>query len=153
MKDIYLITVGKLKDKNIEALEKNYLKRLKIPSLHIHEVKSHSENLKAEADEVLKKINDLCKESRPYIILMAENGKLYDSPKFSQWFYNILETRQEKIFLVIGGAAGHGEKVLEASKAKLSLSPLTYPHKLARLLLVEQLYRAQTIYQGHPYHK
>jgi len=153
MKEIHLITVGKLKDKSIESLENDYIKRLKSPKLKIHEVKSQSEDLKKEADEVMKKVSDICKDSSPYIILMAENGQLHDSPKFSRWFYNLVENKQEKIILVIGGAAGHGEQVLAASHEKLSLSPLTYPHKLARLMLVEQLYRAQTIHQGHPYHK
>lgn len=151
MRDLHLITVGKLKDKHIEKLEDDYLKRLKLPKLKIHEVKSHSENLQLEANEVLKKIDDIAKNA--FVVLMAENGNLYDSPKFSNWLYNHIETKQEPIILVIGGASGHGEEVLKRANGKLSLSPLTYPHKLARLLLVEQLYRAQTIFQNHPYHK
>jgi 23S rRNA (pseudouridine1915-N3)-methyltransferase len=153
MKEVHLITVGKLKDKSIESLENDYFKRLKAPKLKIHEVKSYSEDLKKESEDVMKKVADICKDATPYLILMAENGELYDSKKFSKWFYNLVENKQEKIILIIGGAAGHGEQVLKAANAKLSLSSLTYPHKLARLLLVEQLYRAQTIHQGHPYHK
>ncbi len=153
MKEVHLITVGKLKDKSIESLENDYIKRLKSPKLKIHEVKSHSENLKKEAEEVLKKVADISKEATPNLILMAENGDLHDSAKFSKWFYNLVENKQEKLIMIIGGAAGHGDEVLKMANAKLSLSPLTYPHKLARLLLVEQLYRAQTIHQGHPYHK
>ena len=150
MKDIHLIVIGKYKDKNLESLEEQYLKRITGPKLKIHELKSMRENLELEANEVLKKLNDLAPS---YPILMAENGKLRNSVDFSKWLYSLIETRSEKIVLIIGGASGHGQKVLELAKEKLSLSPMTYPHKLARLLIVEQLYRAQTIHTGHPYHK
>ncbi len=150
MKDIHLIVIGKYKDKNLESLEDQYLKRISGPKLKIHELKSMRENLELEANEVLKKLTEL---SPTYPILMAENGKLRDSINFSNWLNSLLETRSEKIVLIIGGASGHGQKVLELAKEKLSLSPMTYPHKLARLLLVEQIYRAQTINSGHPYHK
>ena len=150
MKDLHLIVVGKLKDKNLEALEDNYLKRIKAPKLHIHEVKSHKENLDLEANEVEKKLNDI---GATFPILLAESGQLFDSPKMSKWLFNLLETKSEKIVFIIGGASGHGEKVLKRASQKLSLSPLTYPHKLARVLFVEQIYRALTINSGHPYHK
>ncbi|EQC45936.1 putative rRNA large subunit m3Psi methyltransferase RlmH [Bacteriovorax sp. BSW11_IV] len=153
MKEVHLISVGKIKDKNIDILEADYLKRLKNPLLKLHEVKSHAENLTLEGDEVLKRIDDICKGGSAYVILLAENGKIYDSPQFSKWYYDLIENRSETIVLVIGGASGHGPKVIERANAKLSLSPLTFPHKMARLILIEQLYRAQTIYQGHPYHK
>ncbi|OUR96148.1 hypothetical protein A9Q84_07240 [Halobacteriovorax marinus] len=150
MKDIHLIVVGKLKDKNLEALEEQYLKRIKAPKLHIHEVKSHKENLDLEANEVEKKLNDI---GKVFPILLAENGKLVDSEKFSNWLFNLIETRHEKIVFIIGGASGHGQKIIERAQARLSLSPMTYPHKLARVLFVEQVYRAITINSGHPYHK
>ena len=151
MRTIHLITVGKLKDSNYEAIENDYLKRITSFKLHIHEVKAHSEDLKKEADEVIKKINDNSNGSFKLVTLM-EKGKNYDSPAFSNFVFDLLEDNQP-IFFVIGGAAGHGEAVLNATTHKLSLGKLTYPHKLARVLLVEQLYRAQTIQSGHPYHK
>lgn len=150
MKELHLIVIGKYKDKNLEALEDQYHKRITNPKLKIHELKSQRENLDLEANEVLKKLTDL---GQVYPILMAENGKLMDSEKFSNWLNELLEIRSEKIVLIIGGASGHGKKVLNLAQSKLSLSPMTYPHKLARLLLVEQIYRAQTIKSGHPYHK
>jgi len=150
VKEVHLIVVGKLKDKNIESLENDYLKRIKSPKFIIHEVKSHKENLDLEAGEVEKKLNDL---GPCYPILLAENGQLFDSPKMSKWLFNLIENRSEKIVFIIGGASGHGVKIIERAKEKLSLSPLTYPHKLARLLFVEQIYRAITIQSGHPYHK
>lgn len=151
MKDLHLIVVGKLNDKNIEELERDYFKRLTSPKLTIHEVKSHAEDLQKEAREVISKIDDLGKQENPYIVLMMEKGKQFTSVDFSKWLSGIYE-RQSVIF-IIGGASGHGEAVIKKAHFKLSLSELTYPHKLARLLLVEQIYRAQTIVANHPYNK
>lgn len=151
MRDLHLIVVGKLNDKNIEDLEKDYYKRLTVPKLHIHEAKAHSEDLNKEAKEVLSKIDDISKTENPYIVLMMEKGKQFTSVDFSKWLSGISD-RQSVVF-VIGGASGHGEEVIKRAHFKLSLSELTYPHKLARLLLVEQIYRAQTIAAGHPYNK
>jgi 23S rRNA (pseudouridine1915-N3)-methyltransferase len=152
MKEIHLIVVGKLSDKNIQALEDEYLKRIKAPNLKIHEVKAGSENLDIEGAEVEKKILDISKGSKPHIVLLSEWGKDKDSQDFSNWLENLFLAHPLLIF-VIGGAAGHGKNILDMSHDKLSLGKMTYPHKLARLLFVEQVYRAQTIRTGHPYHK
>jgi 23S rRNA (pseudouridine1915-N3)-methyltransferase len=149
MKSIHLIVVGKLKDKNLDVLESDYLKRIKNPSLKIHEVKSCEERLDEEASEVIKKIDSI---GRGHIVLLAEKGISFDSPQFSKWLYTHLETHQN-IFFVIGGASGHGQAIQEKANECISLGKMTYPHKLARLLFVEQIYRAGTIKEGHPYHK
>lgn len=149
MKNVHLIVVGKLKDKNLEILESDYLKRIKGLSFNIHEVKSHEENLDLEAGEVIKKMESLGKGR---VVLLAEKGKQFDSPDFSKWLFNHLESNQN-VFLIIGGASGHGQAVQERANEAISLGQLTYPHKIARLLLVEQVYRAITIRDGHPYHK
>lgn len=151
MKDLHLITVGKLSDKTIEELERDYLKRLTQPRLHIHEVRAHSENLQQEAKEVMAKLDELARQENLYIVLMAEKGKQFNSVAFSQWLFQKCES--QTLVFIIGGAAGHGQAVIDRAHFSLSLSELTYPHKLARLLLVEQIYRAQTIKTGHPYHK
>jgi len=151
MKDLHLIVVGKLGDKNIEELERDYYKRLTSPKLTIHEVRAHSENLAKEAKEVTAKINELSKDENPYVVLLAENGKQFTSVNFSKWLFTLCET--QRMIFVIGGASGHGQEVIDRAQFRLSLSELTYPHKLARLLFVEQIYRAQTIKVGHPYNK
>lgn len=151
MKDLHLIVVGKLNDKNIEELERDYFKRLTTPKLNIHEVKAHSENLEKEAKEVLLKLDELSKDENPFIVLLAEYGKQFSSVDFSHWLYQKCET--QRIVFIIGGAGGHGQSIINRANFKLSLSELTYPHKLARLLLVEQIYRAQTIKANHPYNK
>lgn len=151
MKDLHLIVVGKLNDKNIEELERDYFKRLTSPKLTIHEVRAHSENLDKEAKEVSSKIDELSQNENPYIVLLAENGKPFTSVNFSKWL--TLKNETQRIIFVIGGAAGHGQLMINRAHYRLSLSELTYPHKLARLLLVEQIYRAQTIQMNHPYNK
>lgn len=151
MRDLHLITVGKLSDRNIEELEREYIKRFSSPRLYTHEVKSHAENLALEAKEVLAKIDDISKNENPYIVLMTENGKQFTSVEFSQWLAQ--KNESYSVIFIIGGAAGHGTAVIEKAHFKFSLSELTFPHKLARLLLIEQIYRSQTIKNGHPYHK
>ena len=151
MKDLHLIVVGKLSDKNIEALERDYFKRLTSPKFTIHEVKAHSENLDKEAKEVSNKLEELSHSENPFIVLLTENGKQFTSVNFSKWLSLINET--QRIVFIIGGASGHGQEIIARAHFRLSLSELTYPHKLARLLLVEQIYRAQTIKANHPYNK
>lgn len=149
MKDLHLIVVGKLNDKNIAQLEMDYFKRLTSPKLTIHEVRAHSENLEKEAKEVAAKLDALEKSDKLFIVLLTETGKQFKSMEFSSW----LSSQPQTVVFIIGGAAGHGKSIIDRSHFKLSLSELTYPHKLARLLLVEQIYRAQTIDSNHPYHK
>lgn len=151
MKDVHLIVLGKLKDVHLETLEAEYLKRITAPGLKIIEVKASAEQKDIEAEEALKKIREI--EKNPYIILLEEKGKIFESPAFSEWTSNLIEREGSKLFFVIGGAEGHGEAIRKVAKEKLSLSPLTFPHKIARLLFVEQFYRAQTIRNKHPYHK
>lgn len=149
--EVHLITVGKLKDKNLEQIESNYLKRIKNPKLNIHEVKAKAENKDLEAQIVLKKIQDISKLEKSYIIALSEFGEEFHSPDFSTWLTHKIELYQHVIF-IIGGAEGHGEALLKKVHAKISLSKLTFPHKLARILFIEQFYRALTIRDGHPYH-
>jgi len=151
MKDLHLIVVGKLSDKQIEELERDYFKRIVPPKLTIHEVKSHSEDLTKEAKDVLIKIDELSRDENPFITLLMEKGKQFTSVDFSKWLYQKIES--QRMIFVIGGAAGHGQAVIDRAHFKLSLSEMTYPHKLARLLFIEQIYRAQTIKAGHPYNK
>ncbi len=150
MREVHLITVGALRDDQLEILEKDYSKRILNFKLSIHEVKAHAEDLEKEGREVLKKLAEISPSRK--LILLKENGKKFDSPKFSKWFFDHLENSQH-IVLVIGGASGHGEEVLKLTHEALSLSDMTFPHKIARLLLIEQLYRAETIFKHHPYHK
>ena len=144
-----LVVVGKFKDKNLEQLENNYLKRIASPKLALYEVKAKAENKESEGLEVLKKISSIA--PNPYIVLLTEFGESFHSPEFSHWLFDRLEKNKD-IFFVISGAEGPSDKLKRESQFQLSLGKMTMPHKLARIILVEQIYRAQTIHNRHPYH-
>lgn len=150
MKSLHLICVGKLKDAHLEAVEHDYLKRIVNPPLQIHEVRASAENKEAEAEAILKKLKELG-EGGLHRVAMTEWGKRYTSVDFAQYTEKLIEKPGKTVFL-IAGAEGFHESVLSQCQDRLSLSELTFPHKLARILLVEQLYRAQTLRMGHPYH-
>lgn len=149
---LHLISVGKLKESSLQEIEAQYLKRLTSPTLTIHELKSRQEDVQKEGQDIWNKIQSLKKE-RPQtkIIALCEQGKQRETTAFSSWLEGLL--LNSSVIFVIAGAAGHDPETLKKVDDTLSLSKLTFPHKLARILLVEQLYRAQTLRDGHPYHK
>jgi len=147
-RSIHLIVVGRLKDSHLEAIENDYLKRINNPDLIIHELKASAENKQAEGEAILKKVKEL---GSCHLVLMSEWGKRMTSVNFAEWTRLTFEKSSKTVF-VIAGAEGFSEEVIKSCQEKLSLSEMTFPHKLARILLIEQLYRAQTIRTGHPYH-
>jgi len=86
-----------------------------------------------------------------YVILLDERGKALDSPTLSKVLEEPLN-RSQLVVLIIGGAYGVDESIHERANIVWSLSPLVFPHQLVRLMLTEQLYRAQEISVGRPYH-
>ena len=86
-----------------------------------------------------------------YVVVLDEHGTLLDSPAFSKKI-EMTFTRSRHLVFVIGGAYGVSGELLERADLVWSLSPLVFPHQLVRLLLAEQLYRAQEIAANHPYH-
>jgi 23S rRNA (pseudouridine1915-N3)-methyltransferase len=150
-RQLHLIVVGRLKDHHLEAIENDYLKRINNPELLIHEVKASAENKEVEGEAILKKVRDLSQGGGAHLIALSEWGKRSTSVAFAEWSKALIE-RPAKVFFLIAGAEGFSDEVLKFCQERISLSELTFPHKLARILLVEQLYRAQTIRSGHPYH-
>lgn len=148
---IDLIVVGKYKDKNFESIENEFLKRISKLNFNVHELKSNSENQEQEASLILKKLEELKRKQKSYTFALTEKGKKFDSPQFSKEIFNRLEAHGALIF-IIAGAYGFHSDVLEQVDTELSLSPLTFPHKFARLIFIEQLYRGMTINDNHPYH-
>jgi 23S rRNA (pseudouridine1915-N3)-methyltransferase len=151
-KTVHLIVVGKLKDKHLEILEQDYLVRIKNPELEIHEVKARAEEKSLEGQEVLKKIKEISKDGSAHIIALCEDGVERNSVSFSNWLFDKLETQAGKLIFVIAGAEGHSDEFMQKVSDKVSLSKLTFPHKIARILFIEQFYRAITIKNNHPYH-
>lgn len=88
-----------------------------------------------------------------YIIALDEHGGNCTSKAFAEKLATLRRNNQRNLVLLIGGADGHGEAIKDAANEMLSFGTMTWPHQIARLMLVEQLYRATTILSGHPYHR
>lgn len=145
-----LVAVGRMKDKAELALVERYLKRLR-PRLDIVELAdgrgSPDEIKRREAQAILA----AC-PPQAFLIVLDEAGRAFSSPAFSGALADWSALGRPLCF-VIGGAEGLDAAVIDRSDAKLSFGTLTWPHMLVRIMLVEQIYRAQAIAAGHPYHR
>jgi len=153
---IHIIAVGKIKDKIIQAKINHYLDELKHISGKGMEIKlKQAPDGKSSAVEIKKKeeaekiLEAL--PSRAYLVVMDERGENLTSMEFAKMIERITEQGKELIF-VLGGAYGLDEQVKEKADKVIAMSRLTFPHELARLILVEQLYRAFAIIKRTPYH-
>lgn len=99
-----------------------------------------------ESERIISRLNPA-----DYVILLDERGKPLDSPALSDKITS-LKVYARTIVIVIGGAYGVNDALMKRADFIWSLSPLVFPHQLVRLILAEQLYRAQAIASGHPYH-
>lgn len=144
---ISILSVGKLPSE-YKTICDHYLKMLgKNISIKEIIVKKKLEGIKAmkeEAKEILSKLR-----INQQVILLDVKGKSPDSHEFAK----IIDSSDSEICFIIGGAFGVSEEIKKRADRKISLSPLTFPHMLARIILLEQIYRAKSIIAGHPYHK
>jgi len=138
---IRILAVGKVRKGWVLEGIATYLKRL--PGLQVVELRDAGKAKEAEA--VLAAL-----QPGEQLVVMAEEGQTFDSPAFAE---RLDGSGSERLVFVIGGAEGIDPALKARASWKLSLSPMTFPHELARLLLLEQLYRALSIQQGGPYHK
>ena len=153
---IKIIVLGKFKEQAYKDLEKEFLKRLspfaKIKVVELPEV-SYGKNQdlervkEKEAESIIKQLPD-----GAVVILMEEKGTLRNSVDFAKFIERVGGIGKELIF-VLGSGIGLHESLKQYSNYNISLSLLTFPHNLARILLEEQLYRACTILAGKEYHK
>ncbi|MGB0453700.1 MAG: 23S rRNA (pseudouridine(1915)-N(3))-methyltransferase RlmH [Bacteriovoracaceae bacterium] len=148
---INLITVGKLKNSSIQTLEIELLKRLHLYKTTLIELKAHGDDIQKESLEIENKLNEL-RASKANTLLLSEHGKNYDSLDFSKLIEEFHENSTPTLNFVIAGASGFKKDFLNQYR-QISLSRMTFPHEIARLLFIEQIYRAQCIKTNHPYHK
>ncbi|MBB4303558.1 23S rRNA (pseudouridine1915-N3)-methyltransferase [Rhodobium orientis] len=87
------------------------------------------------------------------VVALDETGKTMTSRAFADWLATTRDGGAPEIAFVLGGPDGHGPELLARAELKLALGAMTWPHQIARVLLLEQLYRATTILAGHPYHR
>lgn len=146
-----ILTVGKKHDSWIQEGIQEYQKRLSAPFTVEWELIPPS-GLSGEGarKEETKKLTDRSAKF-DFVILLDERGTSLTSPHLSDLITPRLHT-SEKIALIIGGAFGVDESLRQKADFVWSLSPLVFPHQLVRLILIEQLYRAQEISRQRPYH-
>ena len=160
MLSIKIICVGKLSQKWFADGFEEYRKRLtafdkvtvnEIPEYRITEdnESSRSEAVRREGEAILRYLKA---DGRAVKAALCIEGKQFSSEDLAQLLEN---TRQEasKIIFVIGGSAGLSDDVKRECSIKMSMSRMTFPHQMARMILAEQLYRAESIIAGMKYHK
>jgi 23S rRNA (pseudouridine1915-N3)-methyltransferase len=137
--------IGKTKDPAIQSLTDEYLKRIS----RYAEV----EGLALPDEAALLKMREKS-GLRPAhaIILLDSRGKQLSSEEFAQFLKNHQDRTSQPLVVAVGAADGFSEQAREAASTVLSLGKMTLAHELARVVLLEQVYRAFTILKGHPYH-
>ncbi len=160
MLKVNVVCVGKLKEKYLKDAVTEYSKRLqafcKFDITEVDEEKttdspnaSQIENiLNAEGKRILSKIDKSAK-----VVAMCIEGKKKSSKAFAEFFSDSTVNGVSNIVFVIGGSWGLSEEVKKRADLKLSMSEMTFPHQLARVMLCEQIYRAFSINSGTKYHK
>ena len=91
-------------------------------------------------------------DSSDHVVLLDEHGAERTSVEFSQWLQRRMASGSKRLVFVVGGPYGFSQEVYDRANEKISLSKMTFPHELVRLVFVEQLYRAFTILRHEPYH-
>ncbi|MEO1094452.1 MAG: 23S rRNA (pseudouridine(1915)-N(3))-methyltransferase RlmH [Cyanobacteria bacterium J06638_28] len=138
---VRLIAIGKVKKTWIREGIATYQKRL--PELAVQELKDSTPA--KEGAQILSLV-----EGSDRLIALTEDGRPYSSIEFAEF---LSHADSNRLVFALGSAEGLSLPVKQQASQQLSLSPMTFPHEVARLLLVEQLYRAKTILQGSRYHK
>ena len=160
MLNVKLICAGRMREKFYIEAYQEYAKRLtafcKFEEAEIAEVKTGDDAsakeieqaLSREADEILGKI-----PQGAYVIAMCVEGKKLSSPALADLVAQRTLSGVSKICFVVGSSNGLHPRVKQRADFKLSMSDMTFPHHLARVMLAEQIYRAFTIIGGRKYHK
>jgi 23S rRNA (pseudouridine1915-N3)-methyltransferase len=153
---IALLQTGKSTDKNIIEAVDLYSSRIKkysvfeiitLPDLKNTRNMSVQEQKMKEGKKIIQLLN-----VDDYVILLDERGKELRTVEFSGWVEKIFMLPKKRITFVIGGPWGFSDEVYGRADFIMSLSKMTFPHQLVRLLFLEQLYRVFTIIKGEPYH-
>ena len=160
MFDITLIAIGKLKEKFYLSAAAEYEKRLngyclfkilELPEVRLPEDPSPAEisaGLEKEAEMIFSKI-----PKGAWLCVLTPEGKLLSSEQLADKMKAVKLSGKSSACFLIGSSFGMSPRVKEKADFKLSMSPMTFPHHLARVMVLEQLYRAEAIQAGSKYHK
>lgn len=150
---IVVISVGKIKKDYIKTGASEYIKRIKryspIEIVEIKEEPAAAATLNALEKEAKRIFENIQKDD--FIIALADKGNQCASKKLADFLNSILSKGKRRICFIVGGAYGLHPSIAEGADATLSLSQMTFPHDMARLVLLEQIYRAFTILRNEPY--
>ena len=153
---IALLQTGKTTEKHIAEGVEIYSARIRkfsgfeiitIPDLKNTKNMSPREQKSSEGKKMLSLLG-----KGDNIVLLDQRGKEFGSVEFAGWLEKQSMLSGKRLVFIIGGAWGFSEEIIEKADMKISLSKMTFPHQLVRLLFAEQLYRAFTIIKGEPYH-
>ncbi|MCI9352287.1 MAG: 23S rRNA (pseudouridine(1915)-N(3))-methyltransferase RlmH [Lawsonibacter sp.] len=160
MLSVYLICVGKLKEKFYKDACAEYIKRLspycKLTVIEIPEAKLSKDPTLGEITNALNKEGDAIRAKIPpgsRVCALCIEGRLRSSEELLQMFPVPGVSREKHMVFLIGGSYGLHPSVKAEANVQLSMSPMTFPHHLARVMLLEQIYRSFKIQEGSGYHK
>ena len=154
---IKIIALGKIKEKFLKEGINEFLKRLtpyaSVSVLELSPIEIKDENLTEkilleEGEKILSNIKPL-----DFVITMEIGGKQFSSEEFASKIKTLTNDGVQEIVFVIGSSCGIGENVSKRANLKMSMSKMTFLHQFARLILIEQIYRAFKIIKGETYHK
>ena len=141
---IQLLFLGKTRRPGIRALLDDYVARLRrYAEIEIRE-------LRAESSASMKRLEF---SAGATLVLLDAEGKKFSSQQFAEWIGSCRDRGERELVFLCGASAGFPESLARRSTQRISLSPLTFSHELARVMLTEQIYRAFALLSGHPYPK
>jgi 23S rRNA (pseudouridine1915-N3)-methyltransferase len=147
-----IVAVGRLRDASSRALFDAYAARLVWPlTVREVELKRTLPREQAMAEEARLLLD--ATPDRATLVALDEGGAEWTSAEFARRVKAWRDSGVGDLAFAIGGADGHGPALLQRAAATVAFGRMTWPHRLARVMLVEQLYRAQQIIAGHPYHR
>lgn len=160
MMNINFIVLGKLKEKYMKDFSAEYEKRLsgycKLTVTELEPVKLSDNPSEQEIKNALAKETQMIKTKIPknsFVFSMCIEGKQMSSEELSKKLEDIALTGKNNITFIIGSSFGLSDEIKQMSDYKFSMSKMTFPHKLARIMLIEQVYRALSITNNAKYHK
>ena len=160
MQKVTILCVGKLKEKFYTDAAAEYVKRLsrfcKLEIIELNEDRLPDDPSQAQIDAALAKEAEAIRAKLPSsatIIAMCVEGKTMSSEALAQLMANTASQGQSHLVFLIGGSFGMHPSVKSLASHRLSMSPMTFPHHLARVMLLEQIYRGYQINAGSRYHK
>lgn len=160
MLEITVIAMGRLKERFYLDAAEEYGKRLKgycqfklleLPETRLPDNPSPAEiavGLEKEADLILSKI-----PKGAWLCVLTPEGKLLTSEALANKLKEVKNSGKSSLYFLIGSSFGMAPRIKEKADFRLSMSPMTFPHHLARIMVLEQLYRAEAIQAGSKYHK